>query len=573
MAVLNREIADIFSKTADFLEIKGENPFKVRAYRNAARIIQNMGRSLESLVEEGFDLTRLPGIGQDLASYIEEIVKTGKFSKLEELKKELPEGLEELLSIEGLGPKRIRTLYETFHITSLKDLAKVAESGEIYKLKGFGPKLVEKILKGIRLAKKSGRRFRFDVAKPYAEDLRAYLSKFEGVLRVEVAGSYRRRKETVGDLDILVVSDNWEKTSDYFVKYPKVKEIVSKGETRSTIILNNDLQVDLRSVPKESYGSALHYFTGSKAHNIKIRKMAIDRGWKINEYGIFEGDRKIAGESEEQMYEMMGLCFIEPELREDRGEIEACLKHSLPKLINLSDIKGDLHIHTTYTDGKASIKEMVSKAYEKGYKYIAITDHSKHLTVAKGLDEKRLLEQIEEIEKLNEELDIEILKGIECDILEDGSLDLSDEVLKRLDVVLGAVHFKFNLSKEKQTDRVIRAIKNPYLNIIAHPTGRVIGHRNAYELDMDRIFEVCAKEGVFLEINAQPERLDLNDILAREAKNRGVKLSIATDSHDIGCLDFMEYGVNQARRGWIEREDVINTLDLKDLKRLLKRGR
>ncbi len=573
MAVLNREIADIFSKTADFLEIKGENPFKVRAYRNAARIIQNMGRSLESLVEEGFDLTRLPGIGQDLASYIEEIVKTGKFSKLEELKKELPEGLEELLSIEGLGPKRIRTLYETFHITSLKDLAKVAESGEIYKLKGFGPKLVEKILKGIRLAKKSGRRFRFDVAKPYAEDLRAYLSKFEGVLRVEVAGSYRRRKETVGDLDILVVSDNWEKTSDYFVKYPKVKEIVSKGETRSTIILNNDLQVDLRSVPKESYGSALHYFTGSKAHNIKIRKMAIDRGWKINEYGIFEGDRKIAGESEEQMYEMMGLCFIEPELREDRGEIEACLKHSLPKLINLSDIKGDLHIHTTYTDGKASIKEMAFKAYEKGYKYIAITDHSKHLTVAKGLDEKRLLEQIEEIEKLNEELDIEILKGIECDILEDGSLDLSDEVLKRLDVVLGAVHFKFNLSKEKQTDRVIRAIKNPYLNIIAHPTGRVIGHRNAYELDMDKIFEACAKEGVFLEINAQPERLDLNDILAREAKNRGVKLSIATDSHDIGCLDFMEYGVNQARRGWIEREDVINTLDLKDLKRLLKRGR
>ncbi len=573
MAVLNREIADIFSKTADFLEIKGENPFKVRAYRNAARIIQNMGRSLESLVEEGFDLTRLPGIGQDLASYIEEIVKTGKFSKLEELKKELPEGLEELLSIEGLGPKRIRTLYETFHITSLKDLAKVAESGEIYKLKGFGPKLVEKILKGIRLAKKSGRRFRFDVAKPYAEDLRAYLSKFEGVLRVKVAGSYRRRKETVGDLDILVVSDNWEKTSDYFVKYPKVKEIVSKGETRSTIILNNDLQVDLRSVPKESYGSALHYFTGSKAHNIKIRKMAIDRGWKINEYGIFEGDRKIAGESEEQMYEMMGLCFIEPELREDRGEIEACLKHSLPKLINLSDIKGDLHIHTTYTDGKASIKEMAFKAYEKGYKYIAITDHSKHLTVAKGLDEKRLLEQIEEIEKLNEELDIEILKGIECDILEDGSLDLSDEVLKRLDVVLGAVHFKFNLSKEKQTDRVIRAIKNPYLNIIAHPTGRVIGHRNAYELDMDKIFEACAKEGVFLEINAQPERLDLNDILAREAKNRGVKLSIATDSHDIGCLDFMEYGVNQARRGWIEREDVINTLDLKDLKRLLKRGR
>ncbi len=571
MAVLNGEIAEIFSKTADLLEIKGENPFKVRAYRNAARIIQNMGRSLDSLVKEGFDLTRLPGIGSDLASYIEEIVRTGKFSKLESLKKELPEGLEELLAIEGLGPKRVRELYEAFHITSLKDLANIAQSGEIYKLKGFGPKLVEKILKGITLAKKSGRRFRFDIAKPYAEDIKNYLQNFSGVLKVEVAGSYRRRKESVGDLDILVVAKNWDEVSDYFVKYPKVKEVVSKGETRSTVILNNDLQVDLRSVAMESYGSALHYFTGSKAHNIKIRKMAIDRGWKINEYGIFDGDKKIAGESESGMYETMGLCFIEPELREDRGEIEACLEGKLPKLIERGDIKGDLHIHSNYTDGKASIKEMALAALDMGYEYIAITDHSKHLTVAKGLDEERILKQFEEIERLNKELDIVILKGIECDILEDGSLDLPDSILERLDIVLGAVHFKFNLSKSEQTKRVIKAMKNPYFNVLAHPTGRVIGHRNAYEIDMDEIIKAAKGEGVVLEINAQPERLDLNDVLAKTAKENGNLFAISTDSHDVESLNFMEYGINQARRGWVEKEDVINTLSLRELKSVLKR--
>ncbi len=571
MAVLNGEIAEIFSKTADLLEIKGENPFKVRAYRNAARIIQNMGRSLDSLVKEGFDLTRLPGIGSDLASYIEEIVRTGKFSKLESLKRELPEGLEELLVIEGLGPKRVRELYEAFHITSLKDLANIAQSGEIYKLKGFGPKLVEKILKGITLAKKSGRRFRFDIAKPYAEDIKNYLQNFSGVLKVEVAGSYRRRKESVGDLDILVVAKNWDEVSDYFVKYPKVKEVVSKGETRSTVILNNDLQVDLRSVAMESYGSALHYFTGSKAHNIKIRKMAIDRGWKINEYGIFDGDKKIAGESESGMYETMGLCFIEPELREDRGEIEACLEGKLPKLIEIGDIKGDLHIHSNYTDGKASIKEMALAALDMGYEYIAITDHSKHLTVAKGLDEERILKQFEEIERLNEELDIVILKGIECDILEDGSLDLPNSILERLDIVLGAVHFKFNLSKSEQTKRVIKAMKNPYFNVLAHPTGRVIGHRNAYEIDMDEIIKAAKGEGVVLEINAQPERLDLNDVLAKTAKENGNLFAISTDSHDVESLNFMEYGINQARRGWVEKEDVINTLSLRELKSVLKR--
>ena len=571
MSLSNSEIADIFNQMADMLEIKGENPFKVRAYRNGARTIQNLGKSLDDLVKRGMDLTKLPGIGADLSDAIVEILKTGKFAKLEKLKKEMPEGLDKLLAIEGLGPKRIRQLYDNFGVTSLEELAKVAQKGDIYRLKGFGPKLVEKILKGVELAKKAGHRFRFDVAKPFAEELKSYLQSYESVLNVEVAGSYRRKKETVGDLDILVVADNWEAVTEWFVKYEKVKEVVSKGPTRSTVILRNDLQVDLRSVAKESYGSALHYFTGSKAHNIKIRKMAVERGWKINEYGVFEGQKRLGGESEEELYKLMGMQYIEPELREDRGEVEAAISSKLPKLVKLEDIRGDLHSHSDWTDGHASIKTMVKAAKELGYEYIAVTDHSRHLSVANGLDEKRLREQMELIDKLNEEIDgITILKGLECDILEDGTLDLPDSVLKELDLVLGAVHYKFNLSKKEQTKRVIKAMQNPYFNILAHPTGRIIGHRNAYEIDMSELFRACKNESVYLEINAQPERLDINDIYAKEAKEEGVRLSVATDAHDHMSLRFMEYGINQARRGWIEKRDLLNTRSLKELKGLLK---
>ncbi len=572
MSLSNSEIADIFNQMADMLEIKGENPFKVRAYRNGARTVQNLGKSLDDLVKRGMDLTKLPGIGADLSEAIVEILKTGKFAKLEKLKKEMPEGLDKLLAIEGLGPKRIRQLYDNFGITSLEELAKVAQKGEIYKIKGFGPKLVEKILKGVQLAKKAGHRFRFDVAKPFAEELKSYLQSFEGILNVEVAGSYRRKKETVGDLDILVVADNWEAVTEWFVKYEKIKEVVSKGPTRSTVILRNDLQVDLRSVAKESYGSALHYFTGSKAHNIKIRKMAVERGWKINEYGVFEGQKRLGGESEEELYKLMGMHYIEPELREDRGEVEAAMESKLPKLVELEDIRGDLHTHSSWTDGHTSIKTMAKAAKELGYEYLAVTDHSRHLSVANGLDEKRLREQMELIDKLNEEIDgITILKGLECDILEDGTLDLPDSVLKELDLLLGAVHYKFNLSKKEQTKRVIKAMQNPYFNILAHPTGRIIGHRNAYEIDMSELFKACKNESVYLEINAQPERLDLNDIYAKEAKEEGVKLSVATDAHDPMSLRFMEYGINQARRGWIEKRDLLNTRSLKELKGLLKK--
>jgi len=560
MAITNADIAAIFNKTADLLEIKGENPFKVRAYRNAARTIENIGKSLAELVNEGYDLTKLPGIGHDLSEYIKEIVTTGKFSKLENLEKEVPPHLVEMLSIEGLGPKRIKILYEKLNVQSMEDLRRAAESGEILKLPGFGPTLVEKILKGIRLAKKAGKRFRIDIAKNYAEDLIKYLKEIEGIIHIDVAGSYRRKKETVGDLDILVTAKDWQKVTDHFVKYPQIKEIVSKGPTRSTIILKSDLQIDLRSVPNESYGAALHYFTGSKAHNIAIRSLGVKLGLKINEYGVFKGEKRVGGEKEEDIFKSVELSYIEPELRENRGEIEAAKIGKLPNLVKLSDIKGDLHTHTKYTDGKNSIEEMAKAALKKGYEYIAITDHSKRVTVAKGLDEKRLLEQIEEIDKINDKLKgITILKGIEVDILEDGSLDLSDDVLKRLDIVVGAVHYKFKLSRQMQTKRVLKAMDNPYFNILAHPTGRLIGQREGIDIDIEKILKHAKENNCFLEINAQPERLDLNDINAKLAKEMGIKMAISTDAHNIYTLDYMEYGVYQARRGWCEKEDILNT--------------
>ncbi len=571
MAITNSEIAAIFNRYADMLEIKGANPFKVRAYRNAARTVENIGKPLEELVKEGYDLTKLPGIGADLSNYIKEIVTTGKFSKLEEIEEEIPPSLVEMLAIEGLGPKRIKTLYEKLHIQSMEDLRRAAESGEIEKLPGFGPTLVQKIIKGVRLAKKAGHRFKWSEAKEYVDDLLEYLGQLK-LSHLVVAGSFRRKKETVGDLDILATAEDFSEVIRHFVKYPKIKEVVSAGSTRSTVILQNDLQVDLRSVEDESYGSALNYFTGSKAHNIELRKIAIELGYKLNEYGLFQGSERIAGKTEEEVYEALGLCYIEPELRENRGEIEACKAGKLPKLIERKDIRGDLHMHTVYSDGKHTIEEMARAAKEMGYEYIAITDHSKRLTVAKGLDEKRVLQQFEEIDRLNEKIDgITILKGMEVDILEDGTLDMSDEILAQMDVVLGAVHYKFNLPKEKQTARVLRAMDNKYLNIIAHPTGRMINMREPIALDMVKILEHAKECGVVMEINSQPDRLDLNDIHAKMAKELGVKMAINTDSHNIFSLYYIEYGINQARRGWCEKEDIINTLPLSKLKKILKR--
>jgi len=575
MAITNSEIATIFKKVADLLEIKGENPFKVRAYRNASRTIENIAKPLSDLVKKGYDLTKLPGIGPDLSKHIKEIVKTGEYSKLKNLEKEIPSHLIDMLAIEGLGPKRVRIIYENLDIKSLDDLKRAAESGKLEKLPGFGPTLIKKILKGIKLAKKAGERFRYDIAQIYAEDIIKYLQNQdnENIIDIVVAGSFRRKKETVGDLDILVTAKNIKKVIDHFVNYNGIKEVVTKGTTRSTVILKSNLQIDLRSVPKESYGAALHYFTGSKSHNIAIRKIALKLGLKINEYGVFKDEKKIAGKSEEEVYRSVGLCYIEPELRENRGEIEAAKNNKLPNLIELSDIKGDLHIHTKYSDGKNSIEEIAKVAIKKGYEYIAITDHSKRVTVANGLDEKRVFEQIEEIDRVSEKLNIAILKGIEVDILADGSLDLSDDVLKELDIVVGAIHYGFNFSKELQTYRVLKAMDNLYFNILAHPTGRIIGKRKEYDIDLEKIMEHAKDNGCFLEINSQPERLDLNDIDIKLAKDIGVKMGIFTDSHNIFCLDFMNYGINQARRGWCTKDEIINTSSLDELKKLLNRRR
>ncbi len=572
MAKLNAELVAAFNRLANLLEIKGENPFKIRAYRNAARTIEGLGRSVEEMVRAGEDLTQLPGIGKDLAQKIKDFVETGRIEKLEELEREIPAPLLELLSVEGLGPKRIRVLYENLGIKDLDQLRDAAQSGAIEKLPGFGPKIVETILKGTRLAKKEGRRFKWAVAEEYVEDLLQYLNEAQGVEVIEVAGSFRRKKETVGDLDVLVVSEDWELVTDHFVRYPHVKEVISKGKTRSTVILTPGIQVDLRSVPRQCYGAALAYFTGSKAHNIAIRTMGVKLGLKINEYGVFRGDERIGGEEELDVYKAVGLPFIEPELRENSGEIEAAQAGRLPNLICLGDVRGDLHCHSHYTDGKDTIWAIATAAKALGYEYIAITDHSKRLTVTKGLDEKRLREQMEEIDQLNERLDgITILKSIEVDILEDGSLDLPDEVLGELDLVVGSIHHKFKLSQEAQTARVLKAMDNPHFTILGHPTGRLIGQREPYKINVQKVLEGAKERGCFLELNAQPDRLDLNDVNLRLAKEIGVKIAISTDSHSIGTLAYMRYGVNQARRGWIEKGDCINTRSLPELKQLLKR--
>ena len=571
MVISNMEIASLFDQLADLLEIKGENAFKIRAYRNAARTIENLGTDLRKMLEEGEDISQIPTIGEHIARKIAEIIKTGRLAKLEMIKHAFPPHLLDLLKVEGIGPKRAKVLYTELNIASLDGLKKAAEKHQIRALKGFSEKLEKKILKGTILAKKEGKRFMYSVAEPYAEALEAYLKNFKGALQVIVAGSFRRRKETVGDLDILATSAHPALLIDYFVKYPDIKEVISKGDTRSTVILKNELQVDLRCVAEESYGAALHYFTGSKSHNIAVRIMARDMGMKVNEYGVFRGEKKIAGSTEEEVYRTVGMAYIEPELRESRGEHRAAKAGKLPRLITEEEIRGDLHMHTLYSDGHNTVLEIAEAAKKRGYSYIALTDHSKHLTIVHGLDEKRLREQLEEIDRINETLkDMTILKSIEVDILEDGSLALPDSVLKELDLVVGAVHDKFAMPRKKQTERILKAMDNPYFNILAHPTGRLIGEREPYKVNMKQLFKGVKERGCFLEINAQPKRLDLNDIYTQRAKEAGVRFAISTDAHNAASLHYMKYGVYQARRGWLEKEDVINTLSLEELKRVLR---
>lgn len=571
MPANNADIADIFEEIADILEIQSANPFRIRAYRNAARQIQGMGQEVRAYIERGNDLTKLPGIGEDLAGKINEILETGRCQALDKLRKQTSPGLVDLLHIPGLGPKRVHTLFEELDIHTPEQLLRAARDGRVRELSGFGEKTEQSIIKNIEEHIKHKQRIKLAVAGQYAGPLLEYLRQVKGTDEVVIAGSYRRHKETVGDLDILVTASKSGDVMDAFVNYEDVADVISHGGTRSTVRLKNNLQVDLRVVAKKSFGAALHYFTGSKAHNIAIRRRAQQRGLKLNEYGIFKEEEQVAGKTEESVFKAVDLPWIAPELRENNGEIEAAERNQLPELVELNDLKGDLHSHTSATDGHNSLKEMAKAAKEFGLDYLAITEHSKHLKVAHGLDEERLLKQIEEIDKLNEKLDdITLLKGIEVDILEDGQLDLPDEVLQQLDLVIGAVHSQFHLSRKKQTERILRAMDHPCFTLLAHPSGRLLEQRDAYDVDMTRLIRHARERGCYLELNAQPERLDLLDVYCHMARDEGVLISVNSDAHSVNDFANLEYGIGQARRGWLEKEDILNTRSLSKLRKLLR---
>jgi DNA polymerase (family 10) len=572
MPVHNSDIAAIFEEIADLLEIEEANPFRIRAYRAAARTLRGLPTEAAVMVREGADLTRLPGIGPDLAAKVAEIAETGTSAMLDKLHRSAPPALAEFLKIPGLGPKRVAALYHELDIHTLEALHRAAKDGRIRALPGFGAKTERGILEAVEARAGVPERFKLAVAAGYADSLVAHLEAALGVVRVTVAGSFRRARETVGDLDILVTAVRGGPVMDRLTSYDEVAEVVSKGSTRATVILRSGLQVDVRVVAEPSYGAALHYFTGAKAHNIAVRRMGQRRGLKINEYGVFRRRRCIAGKTEESVYRAVGLPYIPAELRENRGEIEAAGEGRLPELVEHGDLRGDLHAHTKATDGRNTIREMAEAARAQGFEYLAITEHSRRLTVARGLDAKRLGKQCDEIERLNEEgLGITLLKGIEVDILEDGRLDLPDSALGRLDLVVGAVHSKFELSRAKQTERILRAMDRPHFTILAHPSGRLIPTREPYDVEMPRIIRRARSRGCFLELNAHPERLDLIDVYCRMAKDEGVPIAINSDAHSI--LDFanLRFAVGQARRGWLTKDDVLNTRGLKALRPLLKR--
>lgn len=567
----NYEISFIFYDIADMLEIRGDNFFKVRAYRRAGHSIQNLPVEIEDLARES-RLKEIDGIGEALAEKIQEIISTGTCKYYEELKKEIPRGLVDMLKIPGLGPKKIQVIFEHLGITSIEELERAARAQKLRRLPGMGVKTEQGIRKGIETLKGHKDKILLAEALPIAEKIVSIFSSMHEVKRIAVAGSLRRKKEMVRDIDILVGTEDAESIIRDFLRFPGISDIIAQGPTKVSVMLNLGLQMDLRVVAPSSFYSALQYFTGSKEHNAKLRGLALKQGYKLNEYGIFSKDGKEAfyPESEQELYHRLGLPYIVPELREDRGEIERALEGSLPKLVELEDIKGDLHMHSTFSDGISTMEEMAKTARELGYEYIAITDHTKSLKIARGLDEKRLYEQIKLIKKLNERIDgIRILTGAEVDILADGTLDYSDDILKELDVVIASIHSGFKQDRETLTSRIISACKNPYVNIIAHPTGRILGRRDPYDVDMDMVLEAAQNTSTILEINSSPDRLDLNDQTVKRAKELGIKIAINTDAHDKDNLTDMKYGIWVARRGWLEQDNIINTLPLDKLLTLL----
>lgn len=567
MAVTNADIAAAFERVADLLELQDANPFRVRAYRNAARRIGELKLDLAARVAAGEGLPKLPGIGTDLAGKIEELARTGRLALLERLQRQVPAGVTELLQVPGLGPKRVRALYEELHVHSLPQLLRAARDGRIRALPGFGEKTERRIAEAIAARLAAGKRFKLAVAAQYAAVLIEHLRRAPTVREVVAAGSLRRAKETVGDVDLLATADDGPAVVRHFTRHPDAAQVLAAGDTRGSIVLRSGLQVDLRVVPPASFGAALLYFTGSKARNIRLRNLAQERGLKLNEYGLFDGARAVAAATEEQIYAALGLPWIAPELREDRGEIEAARRNALPRLVELADLQGDLHVHTKWSDGTATIEEMARSARERGLRYIAVSEHSRRLTVAHGLDTAQLAKQRDEIDRVNARLaDIAVLAGIEVDVLEDGTLDLPDSALARLDIVIAAVHSKFNLPRARQTARVLAALDNPHVKILAHPLGRLIDQRDPYDIDMLAVIRKCKARGVALEVNAHPDRLDLTDVYCRMAKDEGARLAIDSDAHSVHEFDNLVHGVGQARRGWLEKTDVVNALTLAQLR-------
>jgi len=572
MPVVNAEIASQLEKVADLLDIEGANPFRVRAYRRAARLIGELPRNVTELIAEGEDLDALPGIGKDLADKIALIARGERLPLLDELAREVPAGVTALLALPGLGPKRVHLLHKKLGIDSVDKLVAAARAGKLRGVPGIGEATEAKLLRAVAEGAGQVPRMKLAAAEQFAAPLLQYLRQSPGVTEAEIAGSYRRRRETVADLDIVVAAEPSGPVMQRFVGYEDVQDVVERGPTRSTVKLRNGLQVDLRVVPAESYGAALCYFTGSKAHNIALRRIAVDAGLKLNEYGLSKGPKRLEGRTEADIYRRLGLAYVPPELREDQGEIDAARAGRLPHLVTVADMRGDLHVHTDASDGRASLEAMVQAAQERRYAYIAITDHSRRLAMAHGLDPGRLTRQIKKIDKLNDRLSgFAVLKGIEVDILEDGSLDLPDDILRRLDLVVAAVHYRFDLPAAKQAERMLRAMDNRCVNIIAHPTGRLINARAAYQIDMERVMHGALERGCYLELNAQPDRLDLTDAHCRLARELGLKVAISTDSHATVELDFIRFGVDQARRGWLAPDEVVNTRPLAELRRLLRR--
>ncbi len=567
----NQFVAEILYKIADLLDVKGEIFFKTRAYRMAAQTIEAMDEDIETISNEN-RLQSIPGVGEALSKKIREIVETGKLEYFERLKEEIPEGLLTLLDIPGLGPKKVSALYENLDISTIKQLRKACIEGRLRDLDGFGEITERNILRGIQLREKTSGRVLLNVAYVDGNNYLDYMKRCDKIDRISIAGSLRRMKETIGDVDILASSRYPEDVMEYFVHYDDVQRVLLKGSTKTSVLLHDNLQVDLRVVKNESYGSALQYFTGSKEHNVKMRSLAIKKGYKLNEYGLFdkETEKYVAGEVENEIYTMLDLSYIEPELRENKGEIDLAQKGHLPRLVEYDEIMGDFHIHSTWSDGSDSIEDISRVAQNMGYSFVCIADHSQSLKIANGLSEERVNKKIDEIRKLNKKLsNFRIFCGTECDIKSDGSLDYSDRILKKFDAVHIGIHSAFKMDGKEMTKRITRGMENKYVHFLAHPTGRLIGRRDPYEVDIEQIVDTARDTGTFLEINAFPDRLDLNDIHAKFAKERGVKFVLGTDSHSIANLSFIRFGVATARRGGLEKSDILNTYRLKEIEKML----